>query len=80
MIRIRRRRRGPQPSWQAADFDSFEVLASVGRRRPARRVTRARTPRDQRTVRRAVRATLRAARTRSGLHWPATSPHRGTTH
>jgi len=57
--------------WTGADFDSFEVLAAIGRRRPARRVTRARAPRYQRTVRRTDAAALRAARPRVGLHWLA---------
>ncbi|AZK98825.1 MULTISPECIES: hypothetical protein [Streptomyces] len=45
--------------WTAADFDSYEVLASVGRPNPAAAVTRARQPRAER---RAVRTVLRLVR------------------
>lgn len=64
-------RRELPADWTPADFDSFEVLAAIGRRHPARRVSRAHTPRGQRTVRRTVAAALRATRPRAGLHWPA---------
>ncbi|MET9366077.1 hypothetical protein ABZX93_34975 [Streptomyces sp. NPDC006632] len=45
--------------WTAADFDSYEVLASLGRQDPAADVCRAREPR---TERRAVRTVLRLVR------------------
>ncbi|WP_405682872.1 hypothetical protein [Streptomyces sp. NBC_01238] len=45
--------------WTAADFDSYEVLASVGRPNPAAAVSRARQPRAER---RAVRTVLRLVR------------------
>jgi hypothetical protein len=45
--------------WTAADFDSYEVLATLGRPNPAAAVARAREPR---TERRAVRAALRIVR------------------
>lgn len=45
--------------WTAADYDSYEVLASVGRPNPAAAVTRARQPRAER---RAVRTVLRLVR------------------
>lgn len=45
--------------WTAADYDSYEVLASVGRPNPAAAVTRAREPRAER---RAVRTVLRLVR------------------
>lgn len=45
--------------WTAADFDSYEVLATLGRPNPAAAVARARQPRAER---RAVRAVLRIVR------------------
>ncbi|MFC7987253.1 hypothetical protein [Streptomyces sp. NPDC057336] len=45
--------------WTAADFDSYEVLATLGTTDPAAAVARARAPR---TERRAVRAALRIVR------------------
>ncbi|GGZ19713.1 hypothetical protein [Streptomyces nitrosporeus] len=45
--------------WTAADFDSYEVLASVGKPNPAAAVSRARQPRAER---RAVRTALRLVR------------------
>ena len=45
--------------WTAADFDSYEVLATLGRPNPAATVARAREPRAER---RAVRAALRLVR------------------
>ncbi|ASR00815.1 hypothetical protein [Streptomyces sp. 11-1-2] len=45
--------------WTAADFDSYEVLASVGRPNPAAAVSLARQPRAER---RAVRTALRLVR------------------
>ncbi|MFD5428515.1 hypothetical protein [Streptomyces sp. NPDC127084] len=45
--------------WTAADFDSYEVLATLGTLDPAAAVARARAPR---TERRAVRAALRLVR------------------
>ncbi|WP_031099033.1 hypothetical protein [Streptomyces sp. NRRL S-15] len=45
--------------WTAADFDSYEVLASVGRPHPAAAVSLARQPRAER---RAVRTALRLVR------------------
>lgn len=45
--------------WTAADFDSYEVLATLGRPNPAATVARAREPRAER---RAVRAALRIVR------------------
>ncbi|MDQ0964591.1 hypothetical protein QFZ66_008559 [Streptomyces sp. B4I13] len=45
--------------WTAADFDSYEVLATLGRPNPVATVARAREPR---TERRAVRAALRIVR------------------
>jgi hypothetical protein len=45
--------------WTAADFDSYEVLATLGTPNPAAAVARAREPRAER---RAVRAALRIVR------------------
>jgi hypothetical protein len=45
--------------WTAADFDSYEVLATLGTTDPAAAVARARAPRAER---RAVRAALRIVR------------------
>ncbi|MFE6691932.1 hypothetical protein ACFVFQ_36370 [Streptomyces sp. NPDC057743] len=45
--------------WTAADFDSYEVLATLGATNPAAAVARARAPRAER---RAVRAALRIVR------------------
>ncbi|MCX4682636.1 hypothetical protein OG413_46685 [Streptomyces sp. NBC_01433] len=45
--------------WTAADFDSYEVLASVGRPNPAAAVALARQPRAER---RSVRTALRLVR------------------
>ncbi|MEU9174908.1 hypothetical protein AB0D34_45355 [Streptomyces sp. NPDC048420] len=45
--------------WTAADFDSYEVLATLGRPNPVATVARAREPRAER---RAVRAALRIVR------------------
>ncbi|MFB6594785.1 hypothetical protein ACFCX6_35690 [Streptomyces sp. NPDC056353] len=45
--------------WTAADFDSYEVLATLGTTDPAAAVAHARAPRAER---RAVRATLRIVR------------------
>ncbi|MBD2830733.1 hypothetical protein ID875_32720 [Streptomyces globisporus] len=45
--------------WTAADFDSYEVLASLGTADPAAAVARARAPRADR---RAVRTALRLVR------------------
>ncbi|ASR00783.1 hypothetical protein [Streptomyces sp. 11-1-2] len=45
--------------WTAADFDSYEVLASVGRPNPAAAVSLARQPGAER---RAVRTALRLVR------------------
>ncbi|TLQ38751.1 hypothetical protein [Streptomyces marianii] len=63
MIALRRNRIGRD--WTAADFDSVEVLIAAGVRRPAARVTQARSPRP---VRRAMRAVLRSVRFHTGLH------------
>ncbi|MZG04643.1 hypothetical protein GTW62_20590 [Streptomyces sp. SID5614] len=45
--------------WTAADFDSYEVLATLGTADPVAAVTRARAPRSER---RTVRAALRLVR------------------
>jgi hypothetical protein len=71
-MRISLRRSSPYRDWTAADYDSFEVLVAAGVRRPAARVCRARASRP---VRRAMRAALRATRSRTGRHMrPATEP------
>ncbi|MEU9349171.1 hypothetical protein AB0D74_49040 [Streptomyces sp. NPDC048278] len=49
----------PTADWTAADYDSYEVLALVGRPDPVAVVSRARAPRAER---RAVRAALRVVR------------------
>ncbi|MEU2287876.1 hypothetical protein ABZ614_39235 [Streptomyces sp. NPDC013178] len=67
MIGLRRNRIGRD--WTAADFDSVEVLIAAGIRRPAARVTQARSPRP---FRRAMRAVLRSVRSHTGLHRPTT--------
>jgi len=59
-------------AWTAADYDSYEVLASLGTRRPAARVNRARAARP---VRRAIRAALRTARARRLVRLAARSQH-----
>ncbi|MDH2392991.1 hypothetical protein QCN29_30290 [Streptomyces sp. HNM0663] len=68
----RSRHVGPRPDWTAADYDSFEVLVALGARRPAARVTRARSPRS---ARRAVRAAVRSTCSGLALWWPV---HRRT--
>ncbi|WP_042428036.1 hypothetical protein [Streptacidiphilus anmyonensis] len=56
MINLRRNR--VHRRWTATDFESFEVLVSIGAQRPAALVTQARAPRP---VRRAWRSALRTA-------------------
>lgn len=58
-MRIRLHRSSPYRDWTAADYDSYEILAACGVRRPAARVARARASRP---VRRAIRAALRTLR------------------
>ncbi|MFG3158128.1 hypothetical protein ACGF7W_39515 [Streptomyces sp. NPDC048219] len=50
--------------WTAADFDSYEVLATVGSPDPAAAVARARSPRAER---REVRAALRVVRNETSV-------------
>nr|WP_011265222.1 hypothetical protein [Streptomyces sp. F11]AAX51327.1 unknown [Streptomyces sp. F11] len=50
--------------WTAADFDSYEVLATVGSSDPAAAVARARSPRAER---REVRAALRVVRNETSV-------------
>jgi hypothetical protein len=64
---------GAQPDWTGADFDSYEVLASIGEPDPAARVTQARASRVVRP------AGARTVRSHSGLHRVVGAvPHRGT--
>jgi hypothetical protein len=64
--------RGAQPDWTGADFDSYEVLASIGEANPAALVNQARATRIARP------AGVRIIRGHSGLHRVASVPHRGT--
>jgi hypothetical protein len=65
--------RGAQPDWTSADFDSYQVLASIGEPDPAARVTQARASRILRP------AGARTVRSHSGLHRVVGAvSHRGT--
>lgn len=64
---IIRRHRVRTRAWTAADYDSYEVLATLGVTAPAVRVTQARAGRP---FRRAVRGALRTARRSAHIAWP----------
>ena len=66
--------RGARPDWTGADYDSYEVLASIGEPNPAALVTQARATRIVRP------AGARFIRTHSGLHRLAAAMHRGAAH
>jgi hypothetical protein len=67
--------RGVRPDWTAADFDSYQVLASIGEPDPAALVTRARATRIVRP------AGVRTIRSHSGLHrLVAVVSHRNAAH
>jgi hypothetical protein len=67
--------RGARPDWTGADFDSYEVLASIGEPNPAALVTQARATRIVRP------AGVRIIRGHSGLHrLVAVVAHRGAAH
>jgi hypothetical protein len=67
--------RGARPDWTGADFDSYEVLASIGEPHPAALVTQARATRIVRP------AGVRIIRSHSGLYrMVAAVAHRGAAH
>jgi hypothetical protein len=66
--------RGARSDWTGADFDSYQVLASIGEPNPAALVTQARATRIVRP------AGARIIRTHSGLHRLVAAAHRRTAH
>ncbi len=70
MLNLRRNRINAR-RWSATDFESFEVLVSIGARRPAALVNQARAARP---VRRAWRTALRTVRRRDLSPAPGLAP------